>query len=298
VAGRSGDRIYFLGTDPQAMMECYTGFHHERLREDWLGQAVRITYSHDGQWVAWTTVNGSLWRSRIDGSERLQLIPPDMKVFLADWSPDSSRLALMARKPDQAWHVYLIPSTGGLPQLAFDDDFNVGDPSWGPSGQTLVFGRLNGVMGKDSKIHTLQFLDLRNRHIDTVPGSEGLYSPRWSPDGRYIAALSLDSRKVMLFSVADRRWVRLPLSSGADPHWSSDSRSLYVHEFAAPNQPIVRIGIPDARIEDTLNLVAPEDHAALEFTFSGVTPSGDILVRTRTNSANLYTMRVDYPNEK
>ena len=41
-------------------------------------------------------------------------------------------------------------------------------------------------------------MDLNSRQISTIPDSEGFYSPRWSPDGRYIAAL---------------QWVRRPCRS-------------------------------------------------------------------------------------
>ncbi len=64
---------------------------------------------------------------------------------------------------------------------------------------------------------TLEVLHLDASAIDQVPASEGLLSPRWSPDGRYIAALSLDQRQVRLFSVATQQWKTLPVHSGADP---------------------------------------------------------------------------------
>jgi len=35
----------------------------------------------------------------------------------------------------------------------------------------------------------IQILDLRSNQVSTLPDSDGVYSPRWSPDGRYIAAM-------------------------------------------------------------------------------------------------------------
>ena len=40
---------------------------------------------------------------------------------------------------------------------------------------------------------SIRILDLKTRTLTKIPGSEGLFSPRWSPDGRYIAALSPDN---------------------------------------------------------------------------------------------------------
>lgn len=293
VAGRSGSRIYFLGSDARFAMERYSAAQQETVPEEsWLKRAIRIAYSRDGRWVAWTTPDGSLWRAQSDGSEQLQLTPQGMEAFLADWSPDATQLAVMARNPGQAWHIYLVPAAGGRPQLAFDDGRNAGDPSWSPDGQSLIYGRLNDAMGKDASARMLQRFDLRTGHSTVVPGSEGLFSPRWSPDGRYLAALTIDGREVRLFTFASGQWTHLPLTSGADPHWSPDSRSLWVQEFAGFQQPIARVSIPDAKILKTVNLVRLEERNNLEFTFSGVKPNGDLLIRARTNQADFYSMDV------
>ncbi len=296
VAGRAGGKIYFLGADARYAMERYDAKAHDLVPEEsWLRDCIRVAYSRDGQWVTWTTAEGLLWRSRTDGSERLQLTPAGLEVFLATWSPDGSRLALMARKPGEAWHIYLLPSRGGRPQLALDDGRNAADPSWGPDGQTLVFGRVNDVMGKEAAARTLLTLDLRSGKVQPVPGSEGLFSPRWSPDGRYIAALSLDGREVRLLDIATRQWSKLPVDSGADPHWSSDGKSLWVHEFADPLQPIVQIAIPSARITHTVDLVSPKHNGSVvDFVFTGVLPTGDVLVQTRTHTGNLFTLDVNH----
>ena len=44
----------------------------------------------------------------------------------------------------------------------------------------------------------------------------------------------LDQRQVRLFDVASRTWTTLPVPSGADPVWSSDSRFLYIHASLDP----------------------------------------------------------------
>jgi hypothetical protein len=34
----------------------------------------------------------------------------------------------------------------------------------------------------------------------------GLFSPRWSPDGRYIAAITFADLKLVLFDFANQKW--------------------------------------------------------------------------------------------
>ena len=62
-----------------------------------LSAAALAQYSPDGKWVAWLNASdNSLWRSRADGSERIQLTTPPLRIFTMKWSPDNRRLAVMA----------------------------------------------------------------------------------------------------------------------------------------------------------------------------------------------------------
>src|SRR4051812_46175484 len=53
---------------------------------------------------------------------------------------------------------------------------------------------------------TVQVLNLTTRQLSTLPNSEGLWSPRWSPNGRFIAALSTDTRTLLIFDFVTQRW--------------------------------------------------------------------------------------------
>lgn len=97
-----------------------------------------------------------------------------------------------------------------------------------------------------------------------MPGSGNLFSPRWSPDGRFIAALSLDQRQVRLYDVARQTWASLAVASGADPVWSSDSRFLYLHASLDPAQPIDRISIPDGHVQQLIKLADSTDNKAID----------------------------------
>ena len=63
-----------------------------------------------------------------------------------------------------------------------------------------------------------------------MPGSEGLWTARWSPDGRYIAALTEDSRSLMLFDFRAGKWTKLlTLGQILDLHWSRQGKSIYLN---------------------------------------------------------------------
>ena len=289
VAARNGDRVYFLGVDARSELQRLTpkGLVPEN---GFLAAAIRVEYSRDGKSVAWSDNAGHLWRAKADGTDQSQLTPDNLDVFLARWSPDGGRLALMAREPGKAWQIYLIGADGNDLRLALQESRNSADPSWSPDGQSLVFGRINDVMGKENATRGLLMLDLRTGKVAAVAGSEDLFSPRWSPDGRYIAALSLDQRKVRLLDVATKGWSTLPVPSGADPVWSSDSRFLYLHASLDPAQPIDRISIPDGRVQELVRLAESVDNNAVDYVFGGLTVDNMPLIRTRVFTGNVYSL--------
>jgi len=58
--------------------------------ESYLGgiSAEYVSFSKDGQWVAYVAYpEGTLWRSKMDGSERLQLTYAP-QALMPRWSPD------------------------------------------------------------------------------------------------------------------------------------------------------------------------------------------------------------------
>jgi Tol biopolymer transport system component len=290
VAARSGSRIFFLGTDARSQLETVSESGQVTPVKGFLASAVRTDTTRDGRWIAWTDSSGRLWRAHSDGSELLQLTPDSLDVFLARWSPDGKQVALMAREPGHAWQIYLTSADGGDLQPLLKEQRNAGDPSWSPDGKSLVFGRVNDAMGKENAPRKLQILHLDSGQVDAVPASDGLFSPRWSPDGRYIVALSLDQRQVRLFNVATQSWSTLPVSSGADPIWAADSKSVFVHASLDADQPIDRISIPDGHVQQVARLADSRENDAVDYVFGGLTPDNRPLIRARIFTGNFYSL--------
>ena len=295
VAARTGNRIFFLGVDARSDLQRLVvsgnaSSGHLVPERGFLSAAVRVDYTRDGKWVAWTDSNGELWRARTDGQEKIQLTPENLDVFLAHWSPDGKQLALMAREPGKAWQIYVVGAEGDNLHPLLKESRNAADPSWAPDGKSLVFGRVNDFMGKENAKRTLHILHLDTHQIDEVPSSENLFSPRWSPDGRWIAALTLDQRQVRLFDVASHAWTTLPVPSGADPVWSSDSRFLYIHASLDPAQPIDKISIPDGHVTERVRLADSRENDAVDFVFGGLTQHNEPLIRARVFTGNFFSM--------
>ena len=290
IASRSGNRIFFMGADSRSELESVSPNGQLVPVKGFLSNAVRVDYTRDGRWVVWTDTSGQLWRARSDGTEKLQVTPDTLTPFLAQWSPDGSRIAVMAREAGKSWQIYLTSANGGdfIPLL--HQTRNAADPSWSPDGKSIVFGGTNDVMGKDNATRSLQIVNLASGALQEVPGSTGLFSPRWSPDGRYIAALTLDQRQVRLYTVATQTWTTLAVPSGADPVWSPDSHFLFIHASLDPAQPIDRVSIPDGHVDEVVRLADSREHDAVDYVFGGLTQDNRPLISARIFTGNFYSL--------
>jgi len=203
-------------------------------------------FSRDGAWVAYVLRDGTLWRSRADGSEKLQLTFPPVSAALPRWSPDGQQVAYFTLPLDTS-KLMLVPAAGGpARQIAAESGKTQSDGSWSPDGRHIAFGATISGGAGDREI-TIQIADLESGRVESLPGSKGLFSPRWSPDGRYLAALEHDSLRLSLYEFSVRRW--RPLLSSRSfvgyPAWSRDSASLFVDEGTIR----VRVRIADGRKE-------------------------------------------------
>lgn len=291
VAARSGSRIFFLGLNQPLGMQNFDakrGFHPA---PSFLANATRVDFSRDGMWVAWSDNEQRLWRARaIDGSDKVQLNPEYLEVFMAHWSPDGKQLAVMARERGKVWRTYLIDAAGGTPKPLLNEERNAADPGWSADGKRLVFGREPDSMGKESGSHSIQIINLETMGTEIVPGSEGMFSPRWSPDGRWIAALTLDQKSLMIYDMTQKRWKELAKTSASDPVWRADSKSLYVDAFLEDKQPILKINVPSGEVHVVADLNSFRDQATTNYFFGGLTPQDEPLIQPRIGTGDLYTL--------
>src|SRR5262249_21849587 len=85
-----------------------------------------------------------------------------------------------------------------------------------------------------------------------LKGSQGIFAPRWSPDGKYIVGISDDNNKLVLYDVKAEAWRQLPVTDmGFMGYltWSSDSAYLYFDTLINPDPGFYRIHIADGKIE-------------------------------------------------
>jgi eukaryotic-like serine/threonine-protein kinase len=93
--------------------------------------------------------------------------------------------------------------------------------------------------------------DLKTHQTSQLLGSRGIFAPRWSPDGRYIIAVSYDNSKLMLCDVKAGKWRSLDV--GLNPFgylaWSHDSAYVYFDTFLSKDSGYFRVRVSDSKLE-------------------------------------------------
>ncbi len=286
VLSPDGKKLYVIGQHLRGEL-----VHYDSKSGQWVPylsgiSAEHIDFSRDGQWVTYVSFpEGALWRSRIDGSDRLQLTAPPMQTVLPCWSPDGKRIAFMDASPGKLSKIYLVSAEGGTPELLFEQQRNQNRPSWSPDGNSIVLGYLPGPETE----HGMVVVNLRTRRGVPLPGSEGLLLGEWSPDGRYIVARRSDHQALMLFDWRTHTWEELAKGELNWADWSRDGRYVYFERHGTQHA-ILRVGIDDHKVEEVVSLQNVKRTGLNGGFWFGLAPDDSPLVLRDTGTQEIYAL--------
>jgi Tol biopolymer transport system component len=209
-----------------------------------------------------------------------------MEAALPRWSPDGSEIVFMARTVNTDWRAYLVAANGeGLRELIPGATAG-SDAGWSPDGKSIVLtmGDLGAVFNKMST------LDLQTQKLTPVSGAENLFSPRWSPDGRYIAAITTDSQALMVFDRSNGHWTELVRMGIGYPSWSHDGQYLYFDSILTDDPAFYRVRISDHRLERLVSLKDVHRYWGRNAEWSGLGPDDSLLVTRNIGSPEIYAL--------
>lgn len=285
-----GRRIFVVGEQRRGELIRYDSKRQQFVRYLEGLSAEAVAFSRDGQWVAYVSYpEGSLWRSKADGSKPLRLNLPPMLTHMPRWSPDGTKIVFMGTRPGRPMKIYQVAAeTGGNPEQLMPEDRYESDPNWSPDGKTLVFT----VGTRASGNHAIYLLDINSRQVSALPGAEKLSSPRWSPDGRYILALQSDFRNLMIYDFTTRQWEELvTMRAGGYPSWSRDSKYVYFSDESA----IFRVGVLNRRVEPWVSLKDLRLASGMSGIWMGLTPDDSPMVLRDIGIQDIYALEWQTP---
>jgi Tol biopolymer transport system component/DNA-binding winged helix-turn-helix (wHTH) protein len=286
VPSKDGKKIFAMGGLPRSEVLQFDG----RSFVPFLGgvSASDLAFSADGKRVAYVSVpERTLWSTRIDGSDRIQLSDPSgMEAALPRWSPDGSQIVFMARTLNSDWRAHLVAANGqGLRELIPGATAGF-DPGWSPDGKSIVLAQ--GDLGMTS--NKIDILDLETGKVSPVPGGENFFGPRWSPDGRYIAAATTDSQALMLFDRTNQKWTELARMGIGYPSWSHDGQYLYFDSILTADPAFFRVRISDRQLERLASLKDIHRLWGVFGEWSGLGPGDSLLVTRNIGSPEIYAL--------
>ena len=197
-----------------------------------------LSWSPDGQWIAFTM--------KVDTyAPVIAMMPPKPKG--AKWAPAPRITDRLKHEADGAGylspgftHIFVVPAQGGSPRQLSSGDFNhSGSLSWTPDGKSILFSaNRNPDWEYDFRNSEVYQLDVATKQIQALTNSKGPdYSPKVSPNGRYVAYLGYQD-KVQTYQVTQLRLMDLKtkkitqLSTDFDRSvsnitWNQNSDALY-----------------------------------------------------------------------
>jgi serine/threonine protein kinase len=288
---RDGKQIFAIGTKRRGELVRFDPKLHDFVPYLSGISALGITFSRDGKWAAYLSYpDHTLWRSRADGSDRLQLTFPPQAAIEPRISPDGTRVAYH----DPNLVAYVIGINGGTPHKLTE---NAQAPDWSPDGNLLAVGStVSGKRFGEPGSSEARIIDLRNGNVSTVPDSQGKAGP-WFVTQDVLMAANEDSTKLFLFDFKTGKWSDLAANPDSFPAWTMSPDGKYLYCTTAGNDPkALRIRIADHSVETIVSLKnfcnASDPDEGIDI---GIAPDGSALLTRDVGTQEVYSLTVKWP---
>jgi Tol biopolymer transport system component len=140
--------------------------------------------------------------------------------------------------------------------------------------------------------------NLKTLALTPMDGSEGICCPRWSPDGRWVIALSADNQKLMLFDMSTRKWRQLAENMGTFGYmtWSSDGTYVGFDTSFTSDPAYFRVTIPDGHLTRIVSLKnVRRFFPPISGEWSGLAPDGSPIVVRDISTQEIYALSLKMP---
>ena len=185
----------------------------------------------------------------------------------------------------------LISVNGGNPTEMYPENQFQVDANYSPDGKQIVFGRFPFVDDKPD-VFDIRILDVNSKQVTVVPGSQNLYSPRWSPDGKYLACATVDNKKFVLYDFKTRKWSDWAsgFGLGVGMTLSRDSKYLYFDTTEGEHAGQYRVKVGQTHPEFLFDF-----RNVHRSWWSGLTPGNIPMFSRDISTDEIYALDVELP---
>jgi Tol biopolymer transport system component/DNA-binding winged helix-turn-helix (wHTH) protein len=256
--------------------------------------AEEAVVSPDGKFLLYTDrPDGALWRSRIDGTQQLQLTKPPLVASSARWSRDGKMILFTGVRPGALRQIYLISADGGALRAVLPEGREAADADWSPDGTQIV------VSMREQKTQAkfgIYLFKPSTGEGTLLPESRGLTAPRWSPDGRYIAALDGTNHGLLLYDFQTEKWDSLAQGGllGA-PYWLQDSSRVYFQDQLNEEQEVFRMSVATHQVERVFGCGEILKTGPTHCLFNGLNADGSFYLMIERGLTDIYALDLELP---
>lgn len=255
---------------------------------------AQVSFSPDDEMVVYSNrPDDSLWRSRISGEARIPLTIAPLHGRYARWSPDGKQILFTGARQNQPRNIYVISPDGGSLHPVLPGGWEGSEADWSPDGYRIVVSMRNQ---KAQSTYALYTLEPTTGTLKDLPNSKGLREPRWSPDGRYIAAIDDAKRSLLLYDVQKAEWTSL--ASGGllgSLHWARDSSMIYFQDQLDVQESVFRGSVASRKVDRIFGFGEILQGAATHCYFTGLDRTGSIYVMIERGLTDIYSLDLDLP---
>jgi eukaryotic-like serine/threonine-protein kinase len=245
--------------------------------------ASDLTYSANGAWVAYASYpEHLLWRSRSDGSDRMQLTYPPMEVWEPHISPDGTKVAFGSYDGD----AFIMDVSGGEPRKIVEE---AQFPVWSPDGRSLVLLKLS----PGRKSYDVQIADALSGARTPIPSSTDKIGTVWI-DNNTLLASTRDFTKLAAFNRKTGKWT--DFLTGSFSNWVVTQDGKYVVLATAGPEPILqRLRVADHHLETLTALKGFTRLANLSWAQLRVAADGSPIITRAADNSQIYALNVKWP---
>jgi serine/threonine protein kinase len=278
---RDGKQIFVLGTKQRGELVRYDMKSKQFV--PFLGgiSATDPTFSQDGKWVVYLSYpDHTVWRSRSDGSERMQLTFPPTDALFPLISPDGTKVSFHTNKGE----VFVVATEGGPPQKIADGYYAI----WSPDGNYLLYHA-------PSPPYSPQIIDVRTGKTAPLPGANTALSYWLTPE--IVAGPDERGTRFITFNIKTRQFGDLtPDVPGGIQAWMLSPDRQYLYFATGGSDPkAMRVRIADRQVETIASLKDFHRAGSAEYMQINVAPDGSPIVTRDTGYQEIYALNMRWP---